>query len=84
MEHVFRISGENAGLHILLTSQKKVAEQDLIEAASEKGVKVYGLSDAMFGGTVEKYQNTIMLGYGALSMEEIHEGITLLKQAWIK
>lgn len=84
IEHVFRISGENAGLHILLTSQKKVAEQDLIEAASEKGVKVYGLSDAMFGGTVQKYQNTIMLGYGALSMEEIHEGITLLKQAWIK
>lgn len=84
MEKDFILSGENAGLHVLLTSKKKIPEKDLIRSAAEKKIRIYGLSDAMVGVPLEngKYENTILLGYGALSQEEINQGIRLLKEAW--
>ncbi len=84
-EQQFLISGENAGLHLLLTSKNKRTEQELIQKAKENGVRVYGLSDALFGqeNADERYKNTILLGYGAFSVAEIKEGIALLKKAWI-
>lgn len=84
MEKDFILSGENAGLHVLLTSKRKIPEKDLIQSAAEKKIRIYGLSDAMVGVPLEngKYENTILLGYGALSQEEINQGIRLLKEAW--
>lgn len=78
----FLISGENAGLHILLTSRKKVPEMELLEAAKREGIKLYGLSDALVLAKGGNSSNTVLLGYGALSIEEIREGIQLLKKAW--
>ena len=45
----FRITGENAGLHLLLTVKGKkdgMTEEKLIEKARQKGIRVYGLSDS--------------------------------------
>lgn len=82
----FDLSGENAGLHMLLTSKGRVSEEDLIHLAAEQGVKVYGLSDAYIQG--EKQTNrqscTVILGYGSLSHEQIEEGLAHLQKAWIK
>ncbi len=41
----FEISGENAGLHLLLHCKDQRTEEELVRAAAEKGVKVYGMSD---------------------------------------
>lgn len=84
LERDFVLSGENAGLHVLLTSKKKIPEKDLIRSAAAKKIRIYGLSDAMVGVPCEneKYENTILLGYGALSGEEISRGVGLLKEAW--
>lgn len=84
-EKGFQISGENAGLHILLTCTKGAGEKELLQAAAEKGVKLYGLSDALSGvpeGEREE-THTVLLGYGALSQEEIAEGIRFLKEAFL-
>ncbi len=83
-EGAFRISGENAGLHVLLTSRKGIPEEELIEKAKAAGIRLYGMKDALFGteGESSQYKNTILLGYGALSLEEIGEGIELLRKAW--
>lgn len=84
-EKDFRISGENAGLHILLTSKKRVPENTLIEAAAGEGIKLYGISrdcmdEASLAGT--PFESTVLLGYGALEEAELAPGIERLKKAW--
>lgn len=39
----FVLSGENAGLHVLLTDRKGRTEEGLVRAAAEADVKVYGM-----------------------------------------
>lgn len=82
-EKGFMISGENAGLHILLTSRKKITESELLDSAAEKGIKLYGMSDTLVEVPgQQKEAGTVLLGYGALSMKEIAQGVTCLKEAW--
>lgn len=77
IEKNFVISGENAGLHLLLTSRYGISGKELLEKAKEQGIRLYGIS-----GTDHPYGNTVLLGYGALGKEEIEQGIALLKKAW--
>ena len=83
-EEEFLISGENAGLHVLLTSKRKIPEAELLRSARKAGIKLYGMSDSLFGQKKpdERYENTVLLGYGALSVKEIEEGVEALKKAW--
>lgn len=83
-EKSFRISGENAGLHLLLTSQKAVTEEELLQTARREGIRIYGMSQACIEEQQSKqaFRNTVLLGYGALDKTELKEGIELLKKAW--
>ena len=84
-EKEFRVSGENAGLHILLTSRSRIPEADLLKAAEKEGVKLYGITDACMGqreGSHKLFDSTVLLGYGALGELELEEGISRLKKAW--
>ena len=80
-EEKFEISGEHAGLHLLLKTKQDTAERMLVHTAAEKGVKVYGLSGSMVAQNFEKA--TILLGYGGLKEQQIVEGVNLLKDAWL-
>ena len=90
----FQISGEHAGLHLLLTAREKVSEETLTAAAARKGVKVYGLSDSLVDEETEHAKTlehtktseyaTVLLGFGGLSMDQIREGIKMLEQAWLQ
>lgn len=84
LEGAFIISGENAGLHVLLTSKNGVPEEELIKRAADAGIRLYGMKETRIGDKEEngQYQNTILLGYGALSLEDINKGIELLLEAW--
>ena len=76
----FSISGENAGLHLVLTAKTGVSEAELIETAAQKGVHVYGMSDSLVresGGRA-----SILLGFGGLSEDEIIQGTEALIEAW--
>ena len=75
------ISGEHAGVHLLLTFPKERKEEELIKRAEEKGVKVYGLSSYDIRREQTK-QPVILLGYANLSEEKIKEAIQLLSKAW--
>ena len=77
----FVITGENAGLHLLLTSKNK-EEKELIWNAKKFGVKVYGLSDSDIKNKIDKECNTVIIGFASLQKEEIEKGIELLKKAW--
>lgn len=76
----YMISGENAGLHLLLTSKEKRGERELVEKALARGVRVYGLSEGMLDG---KESNTVLLGFGGLTREQIVGGTVKLKEAWL-
>lgn len=79
----FIVTGENAGLHLLLTGRRGQTESDLVAAARAKGVRVYGLSESLVGKSGEQPGSTILLGYGGLGLEDIRKGLTLLRQAWL-
>jgi len=86
-EKNFKISGENAGLHLLLTSRQGITEEELLKAAMGEGIKLYGLSETCMNdkkewGAGHPFQNTVLLGYGAVEKQKLEEGIELLKKAW--
>ena len=77
----FTISGEDAGLHLLLTAKGDVTEAQLLSAAAEAGVKVYGMSENMV--EINAPKATILLGFGSVSETEMKEGLHRLQKAWL-
>lgn len=77
----FHIAGENAGLHILLTSMKGMTEHMLVDRARECRVRVYGLSESMVKHMPGSA--TVLAGFGGLTGSQIQEGIERLRKAWL-
>ena len=84
MEPDIRISGENAGVHLLLHFCDGRSEEELIQKASEKGVKVYGLYGYYVDGKEKPGETVILLGYANMNEEKIREAVKLLGEAWEK
>lgn len=83
MGHDFVLSGENAGLHLLLQDKRGRSEKMLVERAGEAGVKVYGLSEFYMDGVAPKRESgTVVLGYAAPDKGQIQTGLDLLKKVW--
>lgn len=82
LANMCRISGEHAGVHLLLTFDGKVTEEALIGKAREAQIKVYGLSDYIIGE--KKKEATVLLGYANLSEDEIREAAEILCRVWRK
>ena len=80
MRDAFRVSGENAGLHLLLTAKGGMGEGELVRRAAERGVRVYGLSESMVEEAPDS--RTVLLGFGGLDERQIREGVALLREAW--
>lgn len=82
----FTLSGENAGLHVLLTDKRGRSEKELKEAAAGAGVRVYGICESLVEpaakGEDERRGATVLLGFGGLTQEQIRSGTALLKEAW--
>ncbi len=84
-EKEFALSGENAGLHILLTSRSRIPEQELLDTARKHHVRVYGISDACMGHqnhSGKSLPGKVLLGYGALDQSELEQGMAELRNAW--
>lgn len=75
------ISGENAGVHLLLHFSNGLTEAELIHRAKECSVKVYGLSE-YFIEPQKEGQATILLGYANMNEEKIKEAVRILDEAW--
>lgn len=75
------ISGENAGLHILLEFDGN--EKNYIDKAAEHGIRVYGLSEFTINPQrLSDNKAVIILGYANLKDEQIINGIQKLQKAW--
>lgn len=82
-ENDFVISGENAGLHVLLTDKKGRTEEELQKCAEDAGIKVYPMGEFYMETPPRmKRKAAVILGYGALSQEDIINGLHALKAAY--
>ncbi len=75
------ISGEYAGVHLLLTFKNDRTEEELIELAKKEDIRVYGLSDYIVGN-LPGQKPTVLLGYANLSEEKIREAGRILCKIW--
>lgn len=75
---VKEISGEHAGLHLLVQVDTSMPEEELCRRALEKGVKVSGINEYRFTSAAEKTAPVLLLGYGKLEEKEIREGLYTL------
>lgn len=79
-----KISGEHAGVHLLLTFQNGLSEKMLIDKAKEAGIRVYGLSDYIICNKCDNEEGsaTVLLGYANLSEQQIQKACKILCKIW--
>lgn len=75
----FEISGEHAGLHVLLTAKNGLTEKALTTWAKDVGVIVEPMSSYVIGGMLKQYEHTVLLGYASLTEDEIREAAERLQ-----
>lgn len=81
METKVEISGENSGVHIALKIINGMSESELIDRAGKENVIVYPISKYILKDT-NKFENTVLLGFGGLDENQIREGVMKLDKAW--
>ncbi len=79
-----KISGADAGLHLLLHVKNGMSEEDLVIAAKEAGIKVYGISRYYFEPEMSVMTPTILIGYATIPEDSIPAAANLLIQSWYK
>ena len=77
-----KISGAEAGLHILLTLLCGMSEQEMIHTAAREGVHVYGLSEYYIAQHDLCPPSTVILGYAGI--QEFQEAVSCLERAWLR
>ena len=77
-----RLSGADAGLHMLLTLENGMGEGELVERAAAEGVAVYPLSAYWLTPPPEELPPTLIMGYARLEAEDIRQAFRRLKAAW--
>ena len=78
MSDILTVSGEHAGVHLLLTFRNGMTEEELIKRAAKEEIRVYGLSDYRIRETGEE-KPTILLGYANLTEEQIRDAVKILE-----
>ncbi|MFJ5772537.1 PLP-dependent aminotransferase family protein [Psychrobacillus sp. NPDC093180] len=75
------ISGEQAGMHLLLTFETVKPESELIAYAKQAGIRVYGIQE--YVSTPDNLFNKpkIVLGFGGIQVEKIETSIEQLMEA---
>ena len=82
LQHICRIRGEHAGVHILVEMKNGMTEQEAVEAARKAGIKVYGLTEYCIQPLKDRDTATVLMGYATLSEEQMKEAVQLLAEVW--
>jgi len=76
------VEGQEAGLHLLLTSHRKGVEEKMVSQARQSGVRVYGLSGYYLDSS--KRTSTVITGYAGYEAAELEGAAGLLVDSWRK
>jgi GntR family transcriptional regulator / MocR family aminotransferase len=69
------VTGDGAGAQVVLWPKKRVAEEDIVARAAQRGVGIYGIAHCYLK---RPSRAGFMLGYARLNEREIREGIRIL------
>jgi len=81
-KELITIIGENTGLHLLITVDNGMNEDELIKSAKQAGVKLYGLSKYYIKDNGNIPKATVVLGYSGFEPEELFNAVKALENAW--
>lgn len=81
MEDVFTISGENAGLHIVLNFRGDVKEEEILQRAGDAGVRLYSASDYRIQRGQAEAHAVILMGFATIPSGDMEEAVRRLKEA---
>lgn len=77
-----KVSGDHAGLHVLVEVDSVLKEQEICQQALLAGVKVSGMSEYFLTDAVREQQKSalpvLLLGYGKLNEKEMKHGLHIL------
>jgi len=73
------VSGEQAGLHFLLTIPQ-LSEQALVDRAAAAGIPLHGLSE--YCRQAKAKPSTVVMGFAGLRDDQIDEAVAALRAAW--
>lgn len=73
------ISGENAGLHFLLTIHTPVSEEEVIQRAQTKKIRLLPLS-SFYEGTPMHAPNTYVMNYAMIDLTQVNTIVNALYQ----
>lgn len=76
-----QMTGEQAGMHILLTVQHTLSEKQLQQRANDAGIGIYPLSDYRLDGQIST-QAQFLLGFGGIPTQQIESSIKKLMDCW--
>lgn len=82
MTHICTVSGENAGVHVVLKFVNGISEKDAVRKAAEAGIKVYGISEYYISDRSGDDLQGVLLGYATLEENEIRDAVEQLKIVW--
>ncbi|MGB3260810.1 PLP-dependent aminotransferase family protein [Paenisporosarcina sp.] len=76
------ISGEQAGMHIVLTVDSEATDRELVELAKQKDIRVYALSDYHQSTQNIPSKPQVLIGFGGFEEEAIAPAVEALMNAW--
>lgn len=74
---VLDISGADSGLHIVVEFETDKTDEEILEKAKEKGIKIQSLSE-FFNDKNSTSKSKFLLGFGGLSKDDLEEGVNEL------
>lgn len=83
LEPEFRVWGDEAGVHLLISSQTGMTEEEMVRRAALCGVTVYGLSRHCIDDSRNHTEKgTVLVGFARQSEAELEAGAAGLVRAW--
>ena len=77
-----QVSGEQAGMHIVLTIDCATTDLALVEQAKQAGIRVYALSEYRQAPQIFSAKPQILIGFGGFQEESIEPAVEALMNVW--
>lgn len=83
LSKIVDITNAEDGTYFIITVKKNLKEKDLTSAAAAEGVKLMPISSNRIRAINTFPPNSFLMGFGALSHEQIKTAVDKLKKAWL-
>ncbi|MGG0658470.1 PLP-dependent aminotransferase family protein [Rummeliibacillus pycnus] len=79
---IVTISGEQAGMHVILSVKHEMNATTLSYIALQQGIRITPIKEYTLAPTVQNREDQFLLGFGGLVEEEIPKAIQQLMNCW--